>query len=234
MEKSKVFDIINKINSVLFLFLLLGVGIVIIFGLVVSNNWQDRRAVQVVQHDDNEKQKIELILGRINSVKGHDVQYIELYSRASAGKFSSSAGGGETRNVLFFTGKNLESHWLYDKHNYLVNVFTVVNNDASPDLNEEKRLAKAIYIETIKEDTNGNGELDGDDLITISLAQPDGTNIKDIETGIQSVIDYDYLANDNSLILLFQKENKVIVKKYSLSTFKAESEKFINEISGKF
>lgn len=232
MNKSKVFDIINKINSILFLVLLLGVGVVIIFGLVASNNWQDRRAVQVVQ-DDNEKQKVELILGSINIVTGHNVQYVELYSRENGGKFASSSGVGETRNVMFFTGKQLESHWLYDKHNYLINAFSVLSNDATSDPREEKRIAKAIYIETVKEDTNRNGELDGDDLITISLAQPDGTNLKDIETGVQSVIDHDLLADNNSLMLLFQKENKVIVKKYSLSTFKAESEKVINEISGK-
>ena len=110
----------------------------------------------------------------------------------------------------------------------------MLHNDANKNSNEEQHMAKALYIQTIREDTNNNDELDSNDLITISLAQPDGTDVTDIETGIRSVIDYDYSAQNNTLMLLFQKENKVIVKQYSLATFKVESEKVVNEILGTF
>lgn len=236
MGKSKIFDIIGKINSVLFLVLLSGIGVFVVFWVIAANNWQDRRAVEVVQ-DGNEKESIELILGNIASVDGHDAQYVKLHSRARGGKFSSYSGRGEVRNVLFFTGDKLESHWLYSKNQYLIGKFSVLTHEISAELAEEKKgrkkIAKAIYMETITEDTNGNHELDENDLITISLVQPNGKSVTEIETGVQSVVDYDFLDDNESLMLLFQKDNKVIVKKYSLSSFEVKSETVVNEISRK-
>ena len=230
MEKHKIFEIINRINSVLFLILLSGGCLLIILGIVSSNRWQDRRAVEVVQNnDDDEKKKIELILGNIATIPGYGTQYVKLRSGTSGGKFSSSSGGGKTRNVLFFTGKELSTHWLYDKHTFLVNEFSALTNDAD----ENKKKAIAIYIETIKFDTNGNGGLDRYDLTSISLTDPYGKNYTEIETNVKSVVDINVGEEGNSLILLLQKNNKVILKKFSLSTFDLISEKVIDEISSK-
>ena len=90
MEQSRIFGIINKINSVLFLVLLAGGSFLVAFGIVSSNQWQDRRAVEVVQDGKKEKQeKIELVLGNISNIPGFDTQYVTLRSRDSGGSFSS-------------------------------------------------------------------------------------------------------------------------------------------------
>ena len=196
----------------------------------MSNNWQDRRAVEVVQNNGDEKQeKIELILGNITTIPGHDTQCVNLRSRTSGGKFSSYSGGGETRNILFFTGSELNTHWLYKKHTYLINEFSTLTKD----INEDKRVAIAIYIETIKSDTDGNNGLDNNDLISISLTDPNGKNYTEIENQVESVVDINIGDDGKYLILLLQKNAKVILKKYSLATFDLVSEKVIDEISKK-
>lgn len=230
MEQSRVFGIINKINSILFLVLLAGGCFLIIFGIASSNRWQNRRAVEVVQNDTGEEQeKIELVLGNIASIPGYDTQYVQLRSRSSGGKFSSYSGGRKTRNVLFFTGSELNTHWLYQNHTFNINEFSILKQVHKKD----KEKALAIYIETIKSDSNGDNSLDEDDLITISLTDPYGKNHTEIDNNVQSVIDSNVVEDGGYLILLMQKNNKVILKKYSLSTFKLASEKVINEISKK-
>ena len=230
MDKTKIFELINRINSVLFLILLSGGCLLIILGIISSNRWQDRRAVEVVQNNDNdEKNKIELILGNIASVPGYETQYVKLRSRASGGKFASYSGGRKIRNVLFFSGEKLSTHWLYTKHTYLIKEFSTLTKD----INEDKRVAIAIYIETIKSDTNGNNGLDNDDLITISLTDPYGKKYTEIENQVESVVDINLNDNGKYLTLLLQKNAKVILKKYSLATFNLVSEKVINEISKK-
>lgn len=229
MEQSKIFRIINRINSVLLLVLLAGGCILIILGIVLSNRWQDRRAVEVVQDDAGEEQKkIELILGNIDNVPGFETQYVKLRSRASGGKFSKYSGGGETRNVLFFTGNELNTHWLYQNHTFIINEFFILHGYI-----KDKEKALAIYIESIKSDSNGNNRLDHNDLITISLTDPHGQRYTEIDNEVQSVIDTNIVEDGRFLILLLQKDNKVHLKQYSLSTFEMVSQKVINEISKK-
>ncbi|PUB80973.1 MAG: hypothetical protein DBP02_19620 [gamma proteobacterium symbiont of Ctena orbiculata] len=235
MDRSRLFDVINKINSVLLLVVLVGGGILIITGIVLSNQWQDRRAVQVTP-DDGGDEEIELILRDITDVPGHDTQYVKLHSRARGGKFSSYSGGGETRNVLFFRGVNLNTHWLYDEHTFYISEFAVLKNKVDKYLDSEKdkkEIAKAIYIEVIKSDTNRNEELDRNDAISVALADTNGENLKVIESDVQSVIDYNLVDEYRQLVLLFQKNDKVILKKFSLSTFEMLSENVIDEISRK-
>jgi hypothetical protein len=235
MERSRVFDVINKINSVLLLVLLVGGGVLVITGIVLSNQWQDRRAVQVEPGDDADE-KMELILGNITDIPGHNAQYVKLHNRSRGGKFSSYSGGGETRNVLFFTGENLTTHWLFDEHNFFICEFTVLKNEVNRYVDsekDEKEVARAIYIEVIKSDSNGNQELDRGDFINIALSDPYGEKFKIIESDIQSVVDFNLVDEYRNLVLLFQKNDKVILKKYSLATFEVLSENVIDEISRK-
>jgi hypothetical protein len=235
MDKSRLFDTINKINSVLLLLLFTGGIILVLTGIVMSNQWQNRRAVKVAEKPGSEH-KMELILGNIADVPGYSTQYVKLTTRRSGGKFSSSYGGGEMRNVLFFSGNDLDTHWLYEDHNHYITNFQVLSNDQNPPsmgAREEKKTAVAIYVKTIPADTSGNGVLDRGDLSNIALLTPDGKNLTEIERGIQSVIDYNLSEDDQQLVLLLQKQGQVILKKYSLSSFELISEKVIEEITGK-
>ena len=53
MEESKVFRIISRTNSILFLLLLLGIVILVVIGIFQSNKWQNRRAVEVIDQENS-------------------------------------------------------------------------------------------------------------------------------------------------------------------------------------
>ncbi len=100
-------------------------------------------------------------------------------------------------------------------------------------MSNDKEKAVGIYVEIIKDDSNNNNHLDRDDLHTIALTDPYGNKYTEIDSEVQSVIDRNIVENGKYLIILMQKENKVILRKYSLKTFKLASEKVIDEISKK-
>ncbi len=202
----------------------------VIVVIISTNRAKYRRAVKVVQDNDaEEKDRIELVLGIIANIPGYDTQFVRLNSSTSRGKYSSYSGGGETRNVLFFTGSELNTHWLYKGHSFLIDKFSIINQN----IEKDKVKAVAIYIETIKDDSNNNNHLDRGDLRTIALTTPYGKKYTEIDSKVQSVIDRNVVENGKYMIILMQKENKVLLKKYSLKTFELALEKVIEEISKK-
>ncbi len=231
MDRNTFFKAVSQANSLLFLLLMSGGVIIFLFIIFQTSDWQDRRAIEV-NEDINVagERKIELRLGTIQQVYGHDVQYVELHSQESNGKFSSGYGSSETRNVLFFVGEDMKSHWLYDTHRNVVNS---VSSLTKQDNYIDKEPAVALYVSVIKSDSDGDGRLTTDDDITIALLRTDGSSYTEIETGIWEVLDQEVIDDGKYLALLLQVESNVLLKKYSLETFKLISERNIAEISKK-
>lgn len=227
MEASRLFIIINRINAVVFLLLLIAASILFLSTLLASNHRNDNRTVIVEEDKDNPREKLELVLGNMQEIHGHDNYYVELRTRSEGGKFSSGYGGGETRNVLFFVGNKLNSRWLYKKHDYLIERVETLDHE----LNDKKtRRAQAIYIRSIKKDSNNNHELDSDDKSTIALTRPDGSGYTEILSDADSIIDKETSSDGKYLTVLYQTKGIVVLKKFSLHNFQLVSERVITEL----
>jgi hypothetical protein len=230
MEESKVFQVINRVNAILFLILLLaGIGMVLFF-TIQANNWSNKRAVQVTENPgDKNSPQIELILDSVNELAGHETQYVELRSKFRGGKFSSGYSGGEIRNVLFIGGEDINPSWLFEKHTRYIKQITPLEKY---DFEDNPSQAINIYYEFVEEDSNNNQMLDGDDLFSIALTNPDGSGFLALETGVSSVIDRKLTENGNSLTILFQKEGVVYLKRYDARTFELKSSTQVLEVEG--
>jgi hypothetical protein len=228
MEKSKLFRTIGRINSVLFLLLLIGAAIMFIVIAFQAGGRRTARTVAVTgRQGDDETKRIEMVLGSLEEIHGHDAHYVELSTQWKGGKFSSGYSGGQTRNILFFVGPELDSHWLYEDHSNLIYTVVMLNRDTK---DRKGKITEALFFRVIKEDTDGDRELTVKDLSTIALTKPDGTSYKEIETDVQSLIDKEVSDNGRSLMLLLQSDHKVYLKKYSLSDFSKVTEKVLTEI----
>lgn len=228
MEQSKVFRTIGRINSVLFMLILIGVAIMFIVFIFETGGRRNVRTVAVpARQDGDETKRIEMVLGNLQESYGHDAHFVELRTRRIGGKFSSGYSGGQIKNILFFVGPELDSHWLYDDHSNLIITVSRLNRDAQ---DRKSKITEAIFFRIIQEDTDGDGELSVDDLNTVALTKPDGTGYKELETRVQSLIDQEVSDNGRSLMLLLQSNDKVYLKKYSLSDFSKVTEKVLTEI----
>lgn len=227
MDRIKFFRIISRLNSILFLLILLAAA----YWLVqLSTSFGDRPvrgAVDVVEDPTAEESPtLELRLGRINWVNGTDTQYVSLETQAQGGKLSGY-DPSETLNILFVIGDGFDSHWLFDHQRYRIISISPLTPDKEFD---EERHAVAIYSVIVKEDSNGDGQLDTGDVQTIALLQTDGTGYTEVANGIEQIISTRASSDGRSFDVLAREGDSLIMRRYSLESFEMIQEKTLTEL----
>lgn len=213
MEANRIFIWISRINSILFLLLLLfGIGMTA-FAFLQGLYRNSPRAVEVVTAEESKLPAEKLTLGSIETVCGYDVKYVKLQTER-AGKLYSSGRGGEIRNVIFFTGENKSAHWLFEENHYLVNnIRSIPPNYSSC----ENKKVTVLYYDVVKNDTNQDGVISGEDEHTIAISDPFGQNYRELITGATRVLDYELSSGDQRISLLLQMNKQIVMRDYSLA-----------------
>jgi len=228
MEETKFFGVIARVNAVLFLILLIaGVGLMLFLSFRASS-WTQTGAVQIAEDpEDKSSPKIELVLGSVNELEGHEEQYVVLRSKFDGGKFTSGGRGGEKRNVLFISSDKLEPRWLFANHKNIIHSISPLKKYDSESKNAE---VIAIFYEFTDEDTNRSESLDTDDLSNIALTRPDGSGFSIVERDITSIIDRTLSDDGSNLAILLQKKKFVYLNNYDPKTFELKSSSRILEV----
>ena len=229
MEQSAFFRWISRINSMLFLVLLLAAATLAGIQYIQISRWDTEQAVVVGTDSELSRNDIKLSLGNIHRVAGYaDVQYIELSSSSQQRGLSSVGyGGGQIRNVVYLVGPELDTHWLYKTHTYLIK--DIEQLKAKGYECDSAAQAVALLYKVVKEDSNGDGKLSEKDLVTVSLTKPDGTVYTELGS-FDSVIDYETDVEGEYLTLVIQKGDDISAWKYALADFKKLSEKTLTTI----
>lgn len=230
MEQNRFFIWTSRINSILFLLLLAASICFVIYGMFESNKWGRRNAVEVTVEQPKGEEIEDLRLSGISKVCGNDIQFVKLNSPKKSKMLSSGGYGSNTRNLVFFVGREMESHWLFDTNKYLVDEVDQLKKVGD---NCEDKETVAIYYEIRKEDTDNNGKLDENDSITIALTSPDGRKYTELDAGVTSVLDHSVDSNASVLTLLAQYNSVLMMKKYSIKTRELISEREITKIGKK-
>lgn len=229
MEQNRFFVIVSRINSLLILVAAIG-AVIAVFSLSInSSSGGNRNAVEVVSEKDGEV-ALELSLGDLEEMIGHEIQTVNLTTDRSSKGFSSGYGGSDIRNVLFLPGEQLDAKWLYEKNSYLITCFCKLQ--ASNEYNGDDPVL-AVYVTVVKEDSNGDKALSDRDGIILALMKPDGSDYKEVSSDITKIMDAKVTDGGESVTFLTQVDRRVLVRKYSLRTFSLVSEREISEISKK-
>ena len=230
MEQNRFFRWISRINSILFLLLLLSSLVFVIYGIFESSNWRDRNKVEVVDKKSDKLKVDDLHLSDIESVCGTNIQYVKLESRNDSRGFSSGRYGSATRNIIFFEGQYLKSHWLFDSNGFVINQIDVLHTESN---DCKSRKAVAIYYQIREKDTNGDGNLDEHDQSSIGLSSIAGLNYKEIDSGLTSVIDHRINSEGTELTVLVQQGSVLKMKRFSITDGQLISETEISRIRKK-
>ncbi|QFT54217.1 hypothetical protein [Microbulbifer sp. THAF38] len=223
-----MFQVIQKINSVLFLLILLvGIGSIFYF-TSQSAKWKKSRAVEVAKVDGS-GEPVELRMGRLKEIDGHNSYFVELYNDSEGGKFSGYTPS-KTRNILFLIGDELNSSWLFDNNRNLIEEIKLLKQKSEEG---EETPVNAIYLNVVKEDTNFDGLLSNYDRFTIALVKPDGSQYTELVSNINQVMDYELSSDSKSIAFICQIQRKVVILKYSLISFQKESERVLANVGGK-
>ncbi len=212
----KLFDAIAKLNSVLFLCLLLISIFAVSFIFFDNNRWRNRGAVEVRESASPNEPAMLLNVERLESILGANTQMIRLTTEGKSEKFSSGGNDNQIRNILFLTGKEKEARWLFADHKRLIlNVSQL--RDERRDLIESP--TKALYFEFVEVDNNNDGKLTASDSINIALTQPDGTGFLEILKNINRVHSHDILDKE-FLSIVYQKSNTIRHAKFTIKSRK--------------
>ena len=205
--------------------LLLAAGASLVFINIMSSNWQNRRAVTLKENPES-NQNIELVLGRINTISGSSVLYVNLSERNSGSSYSSGGSAGGIRNVLFFKDKEIKPSWLFERNEYLIQDM----DELKAEKHNEKSPAISFLYEIVYKDTNENKKLDSRDKITISLSKLDGSEFKSIIESVDSLIDHQVSSDGKEVALIYQVNHKVILERVSLESFQSISKSELTQV----
>lgn len=212
----KFFNFISRIANLLVLIAFLVMG----WFMWKSAQWEPKNQIHAVNQQTNSP--VTLRLGEIEHIKDADTDMFRLYVHENDGKLSSGSYGSDvTRNILFISGSDKKARWLFpDQGKIIISVAKLhKNNDGE---NNDGNI-KVLYFEIVSEDSNGDGELTGQDNSNVALARPDGLGIKEILHGISNVLSYE-IINDSQLTIVYQLGVVVKYSRFSLSNFEMEKD----------
>ena len=219
----RLFILIARINSVLFLLILLCAAGSIALMTLGSNRWQRRGAVEVHETESGLQKQILLSFEKIESIAGANTQMMRLTTQDKSGKLSSGGYGNETRNILFLVGTEKTARWLFKDHKHHILDASQLKEGLG---NSKERPTTALYFEYVTEDTNGDGRLSSADDSHIGLAKPDGTGFLEVLHDASRVFSYK-LLDQRHLSVVYQKGSTVRHTKFSLASMKPEADQEI-------
>lgn len=224
-ETNKFFLWAGRLTTIVVLLAILGVGASIIYFSMMSDNWRERREVKAAV-DNN---KVPLLMGQLEEVKGSGVQIVDLYSLINNGLPSSGYKDQHIRNILFVGQDMKSSHWLFPTNNYWLSYQKLSFENES---GEQCCKVAALYYQVVKADTDGNGQLDDGDRVTVSLSKPDGTGYLEVLKNVKKVIDNSLTEDGQCIAVLHQQEQKILYSCFDPQTFAKKSEFTISSING--
>ena len=136
--------------------------------------------------------------------------------------------GSKTTNIMFISSKENKAHLLFPHAKYMINSTNILSYGSGFNKDQDNS-DKAIICQYVKADTNDNKMLDSRDALSIGLIHPNGTDLVEVLTDVESLLSEDVLDAE-TLSLIYQKGDKVISARYSLKTFKLLSNTTITDL----
>jgi hypothetical protein len=220
------FTWIARINSALFLLLLLGIGFV-----AGSEIWhdldRDKSHPVVVVDDTNTTEPTPLTLGRVERIDGSEFMMIRLEARQDGkGLTSGSSYRKDTHNALFLAGGGAQATWLFDNNKNLIDTLFPLQQDVD---GNRTGPAVALYIEYATADTNGDGAIDDSDKLTVALAKLDGSSRTELLHNVDRTFSSE-LIDERTLAVVYQIGKTIHHARYRADTFEPLSDQTIIEI----
>jgi hypothetical protein len=212
-DMDRVFRWIRRINSILFLLVLIG-GSFGAFQLYVSylnmmESYTAPNQAAEIAAPERDADAVALSLGDAELVRGTDITAIALYSTEGAGS-RRSRRHEQMRNVLFLSENG--ARWLFETHTNILLEFDELRRGEQP--------TRAFYYEI---------QATNDDSLTIALSKADGTNLTEILTGIARVLSHEQ-TDDQAVSIIYQIDDKLWHARFDLETFSKLSEQSLVDV----
>lgn len=114
--------------------------------------------------------------------------------------FDHYKSGGQTRNIVFLESGSLISQRLFDRNTYVI-----VRTDQYTQKINGQSVVRWLVHQVIKADTNQDGQLNHNDLMTLGVSSPSGKDYVEVLADVVQVFGQEMVA-PGKLIAIYQKE----------------------------
>lgn len=205
----RVFCWINRVNSVLFLLVLIAGA----FGAVqtyLAYHAMLSSYSKIVLSDEDDFESIEeptrLALGEADRVYGTDIVALVLFSEEAGGR------NEQMRNVLFLSENGARATWLFKDHTNVLLDFDGLRRGEQP--------TRALYYEIDNED---------DGSLTVALSRADGSNLTEVLPGVTRVVSHER-TDDRVLAIIYETGDKLWSARFDLETFAKLTEQSLVDV----
>ncbi len=210
MRRRGFFRVIWRIDAVLILLVgLLVLGLLVVATIPKMRSGFTRvRTSDVVDPKESAAPQERLSLSGFQRETGTAYAVAQLSSTQPAYKFSLSSGSGENSRICNYLFVNLEdrsSHWLFPDNRRLI---ADKREICTPGLVDRQwvqcREVTWLAIESITEDTDGDGRLTLSDRRTLGFADSTGRNYQDVLKGADFMLGSVDKDTDNLVVFYSQ------------------------------
>lgn len=197
----------------------------VIVGLVIASEFMGRHrfdhhdAVVAAPAGAETPKEEPLRVGEIQRVRGTDVKMIELYRGGHGGKFSRRYSEHTAHNLIFVRDGERKARWLFKDDAQSFSYDQLCDCEGV-----EKSATAAIFLEVARKDSDGDGDIDGNDDAVPALVRVDGTDYTELGDAVESVLDRSLSADLSTMSLLISHKGQLLYRDYDLATFKLRSE----------
>lgn len=123
-------------------------------------------------------------------------------SRMRSFKGYSSYKSQPVKNYLIFDAELLTQHWVFETNNQVIlNQHNLSSDYQKAHYGSSKgKMVYAVLYEVVSKDSNGDGELDGDDKVSLLIAGVDGRDVKPILEDIDVIHSVDQYGKNRTMI----------------------------------
>lgn len=176
---------------------------------------------------------IRMHVGRVIRIKGTAVKMIEM-TTVTPGIGSLRSGGknygDDIRNLIFIVEGQPKARWLFKKN--LQRLRSIQQICACDDHAQSSDApATAIFLEVIRTDSNGDGELDWGDRPIPALLRPDGSGYTELGPSVEDILDTSLSEDGERFGLLINDGGKLLYREYAIADFALHSEQVLTELN---
>lgn len=210
--------IIWRINGIVLCGLLL-VGPVVLGGSIM---WYMKRGTQryvqtAMKNNDVDHQEY-LRFGSMDRIDGRSIYQSKLYAVKDKSFRLNSKSAFFFRNVMFYDPDTGQQHFVFDHHQrFISKEYTLYNEPHTHYQDKTDAITQAFIYEVSSHDTNGDGQVDWDDRVTLYVTDYQGRHLKTITEDVDDVINIEQRSPEAVLIFIV-KANNYYVLEYNFLT----------------
>ena len=213
----RFFVVVGRTNQVLFLLIMLGAAAFLMIALISHLTAMRYGAVEAKPGKSGTALASHLKFGKAEKIHGADVHMVHLVSAAGDSVVSYKGYTSNVRNVLFKADSEKAGRWLFKDNDGLV-VASEQLQEPTDSIGKQGQT-RAVYLEYVGKDSNGDNSLSSADVLDVALAKPDGSGLVVVLKDVDNVVSQAY-SGYADITVIYQRGRSLRHAKFALDGFK--------------